>query len=122
MNESATIDTFDRIIGTIDGLPGVDKSRPTTVTTVAPIIGTAQTYVVQTYKGDEGFTAFIQMVESGNSVRIALPPKVTAALYRQRDALVKTGRKRRARDRWDQLDPDEREAAVSRLRGARQSA
>jgi len=116
---SIEIDTFDRIIGTIDGLPGVDKSRPATVTTVAPIIGTSQTYVVQTYKTEDGFIGFVQMIEAGHSVRIALPSKVTAALYRQRDALVVTGRRRRARDRWDQLDPDQKDAHAARLRAVR---
>jgi hypothetical protein len=114
-----SIDQFDRIIGQIDGLPGIDKSRPTTVTTVMPILGSSQTYVVQTYKTDDGFMAFIQMISGETSVRIALPAKVTAALYRQRDSLVKTSRRRVARDRWDSMDPDQQQAHVTRLRGAR---
>jgi hypothetical protein len=116
MTEPRTIDSFDRLAATIDGLPGVDRSRPTTVTTVTPILGVSQTYVVQTYKTEDGFVAFIQTISAEGSIRIALPAKVTAALYRQRDALVTTSRKRRARDAWDNLDPDQREARVAQLR------
>ena len=111
-----SVDTFDRLAAQIDGLPGVDKSRPTTVTSVAPLLGVTQTYVVQTYKTEEGFLAFLQMVSAEGSIRVAIPPRVMAALYRQRDSLVATGRRRRGRDRWDQMDPAEREARVSQLR------
>ena len=109
-------DAFDRIIGTIDGLPGIRKSRPSTVVDVMPILGDAQTFVVQTYQDSDGFTAFIQAISGDGSFRIVLPPKVTAAIYRQRDALVKAGRKARGRDRWERLTEEEREAHVARLR------
>lgn len=116
MNDEKRVDAFDRIIGSIDGLPDVNKARPTTVTTVMPIIGNAQTYVVQTYKGEGGYYVFLQMVDAEGRARIAIPPKVAAALYRQRDALVKQSRRQRARDRWDNMTKDERDAQVTRLR------
>lgn len=114
-------DYFDRVIGAIDGLPGVDKSRPSTVTTVHPIIGDSQTAVVQTYKTDDGFIAFVQIGSAEQYTRVVLESKVMAALYRQRDALITTGRKRRARDAWEQMDPDQRDAHVTRLRAARKA-
>lgn len=114
-------DAFDRIIGTIDGLPGVSKARPSTVTTVMPILGNAQTYVVQTYKGDDGFYVFLQMVDAEGRARVAIPPKVAEAIYRQRDALVKTARKRRARDRWGNMTPEQREASVAHLRKTKEA-
>src|SRR5262245_10332685 len=116
------IDAFDRIIGAIDGLPDVAKARPSTVTTVLPIIGNSQTYVVQTYKDREGgFTVFLQMVDAEGRARLAIPPKVAAAIYRQREALVKLQRRQAGRDRWDNLSHAQREAAVTRLRGARKT-
>ena len=116
-DEIRTIDPFDRLLGLIDGLPDHSKTRPATVTTVTPLIGLAQTYVVQTYKDREGgYTVFLQMVDSHGRARIAIPPKVAAAIYRQRESLVKSGRRQRGRDRWDQMSDAEREAAVTRLR------
>jgi hypothetical protein len=115
-DEPRPIDTFDRIIGAIDGLPDTPKTRPATVTTVMPIIGRAQTYVVQTYKTDAGFQVFLQMVDAEGRARIAIPPKVAAAIYRQRDSLIATSRRQAGRDRWDNMSHADREAAVSRLR------
>jgi hypothetical protein len=113
-------DVFDRIIGAIDGLPGVTKARPTSVTTIMPILGNSQTYVVQTYKDDdEGFYVFLQMVDAEGRARIAIPPKVAAAIYRQRESLVRAGRKRRSRERWAELSPGERRARTAHLRRAK---
>jgi hypothetical protein len=116
MTDEPRRDAFDRIIGQIDGLPDVRKARPSTVTTVLPILGKSQTYVVQTYKTPEGFFAFVQMVDAEGRARVVLPPKVTAALYRQRDSLVKQQRRESAKDRWNNLSAEQREAAVTRLR------
>ena len=122
MQETQPLDPFDRIIGSIDGLPGVSKARPTSVTTVMPIIGHSQTYVVQTYMEEGKFFVFLQMVDAQGRARIAIPPKVAAAIYRQRDALVKAGRRRRAKERWENLAPEQRDANVARLREARRGA
>lgn len=111
-------DAYDRVIGAIDGLPDVHRARPTTVTSVLPIIGKSQTFVVQTYATEDGNYVFLQMIDAEGRVRIALPPKVTSAIYRQQSALVKTGRRNRARDRWDRLTPAERKARTSHLRPA----
>lgn len=113
-----TRDAFDRIIGAIEGLPDVTKARPTSVTTVMPIIGVSQTYVVQTYKTEEGFNVFLQMVDAEGRARIAIPPKVAAAIYRQREALIRAARKRAGQDRWANMTPEQRRANVTRLRGA----
>jgi hypothetical protein len=119
-DRTVTIDHFDRLIGTIDGLPNVTKSRPSTVTTVLPLIGLSQTFVVQSYKdADEGFYVFLQMVDAEGRARIALPPKVTAAIYRQQDALIRRSRRQAGRDRWDRMSEAEQDAHVTRLRKAR---
>ena len=119
-DRTVTLDHFDRLIGTIDGLPDITKSRPSTVTTVLPMIGLSQTFVIQTYKdADEGYYIFLQMVDAEGRARIALPPKVAAAIYRQQEALVKRSRRQAGRDRWDRMSPGEQDAHVARLRDAR---
>ena len=117
MTDEPRRDAFDRIIGDIDGLPGVRKARPSTVTSVVPMLGRSQTYVVQTYRTEDGDYTFIQMVDAEGRARVVLPPKVTAALARQRDALTKAGRKERARERWADLTDEERREKVAHLRG-----
>jgi hypothetical protein len=95
MSESSFADNFDRVIGALHGLPEHEFSRPSTVTSVMPIIGRAQTYVVQTCRTPEGgYIGFLQMVDAEGRARIAIPAKVMNALYRQREGLVT--RKRRA--------------------------
>ena len=114
------MDVFDRVIGQIDGLPDVHKTRPTTVTTVVPMLGHSQTHVVQTYQNEEGeFTVFLQTVDAEGSTRLVIPAKVADAIYRQREALIKRGRTRRGRERWQAMAPEERRATVTRLQGAR---
>lgn len=119
-DEPRRIDHFDRIIGSVDGRQDVVSARPSTVTTVMPIIGRSQTYVVQTYKDpDVGNFLFLQMVDAEQGIRIAIPPKVTAAIYRQRDALVKASRRQTGRDRWANMTSQQRRAATDRLAAAR---
>lgn len=91
-------DTFNRVIGTLHDLPDVDHTRPTTVTTVHPLIGESATYVVQTYRQREsGDTIFLQTIDAGGSDRIVIPPKVADAIARQRDALTHRSRSRAAK-------------------------
>lgn len=112
-------DAFDRILGQIDGVPGVLKSRPSTVTSVLPIIGRSQTHVVQTYKTEDGFVGFVQMVDAEGRARIVLPPLVMNAIYRQREALVERARREAGRDRWRGMSPEDREASITRLRAGK---
>ena len=97
---------FDHVLGLIDGLPGGSKTRPTTVIATMPLIGNAQTFVVQTFKDAErGFVIFLQMVDSEGRARFVIPNKVALALYRQHAALAdrstpaSRARKRRSRER-----------------------
>ena len=54
-----------------------------------PIIGTTQTYVVQTYRNEDGgFTIFLQMVDAEGRARFIIPPRVAQAIYRQRQSLT----------------------------------
>jgi hypothetical protein len=81
-------------------------SKPTTVRTVTPIIGTSQTFTIQTYRQrEQGDTIFLECIDGEGSLRLAIPPKVAEAISRQRDALTNKSRakasKAAAQDRKD---------------------
>jgi hypothetical protein len=101
-----SIHPYDRLLGALDGLPDVVHTRPTTVRTITPLIGNAETWIDQTYRQlGQGDTVFLEAVSAQGSVRLALPPKVAAAIARQRDSLTKQNRrkasKQAAQDRMD---------------------
>lgn len=94
-----TADKFDRLLGSLIGIPDATKTKPTTCVVHTPLIGAAQTFIVQTFRVREvGDTIFIQYVDDEGSVRIAIPPEVAEAIARQRDALTTKIRKRVGRD------------------------
>jgi len=110
-------DPFDRILGTLTGLPDHRLSRASTVTTVMPILGNAQTYVVRTMRTDRGeYVGFVEMIDAVGKIRIAVPAKAMAALYRQRDSLAKQTRSSRGKERWREMSDEQRARTVSRLR------
>lgn len=90
-----SVDKFDLVMGSLTGLPDVTRTKESTINTVLPVVGAAQTFIVQTFRQREvGDTLFVVYVDGERSVRIVLPPKVTEAIARQRDALtVKVRRK-----------------------------
>jgi hypothetical protein len=91
---SAMPDEFDRLLGSLHGLPDVTTTKPSTMRTITPLLGTSQMFIVQTYRQrDRGDTVFLECVGKDGSIRLALPPQVTDAIARQRDAL--TGKARR---------------------------
>src|SRR5262245_59348134 len=92
-------DKFDRLIGSLRGLPDVTHTKPTTLAVFTPLLGLAQTFILQTYRQREiGDTIFLQYVDADTSVRIAIPPEVSDSIARQRDALTTKVRKRIGRD------------------------
>ena len=91
---SDRIDLFDRLVGSLDGLPDVRHTRPSTITSAIPMIGSVQTFVVQTYRQREaGDTILLQMIDSEGGDRIIIPPRVADAIARQRDALTHATRR-----------------------------
>ena len=94
-----TVDKFDRAIGSLQGIPDVTKSKPTTIVTASPLIGESQTFVVQTIRQPEvGDWVFIQYMDSSGSVRMAIPPKAADAIARQREAVTTKVRRRVAKE------------------------
>lgn len=102
MNEQQayrTVDKFDRLMGALVNLPDVTTTKPSTVVTVNPLIGEAQTLIIQTYRQrDVGDTIFLQYVDSEGRIRLAIPPAAAEAIARQRDALTTKNRKKAARE------------------------
>lgn len=92
------IDTFDRTFGSLEGLPGVLTTSQATVLTTTPLVGLADTFILQTVRHPElGDTIFVQALSAERSLRLVLPPKVAAVLLRQHDALTTRARQRGAR-------------------------
>lgn len=91
-------DLFDRTLGSLDGLPGVVATGQATIQTTTPLLGNAETFIVQTIRHPEiGETIFLQALSAGRSFRLVIPPKVAAVISRQHDALTKRARARGAR-------------------------
>ena len=102
-------DKFDRMLGQLDGLPGMAKTKPTTIRTVPPLgIGGSETFIIQTFRqagqGDEGddkspatFTVFVEAMCAHGVVRLVLPAAVADVIVRQRDALSGQARTRAAK-------------------------
>lgn len=90
MNDThMTISEFDRLVGALEGLPDVVKSKPTTVRAMLPLIGIARSFIVQTYRQrDKGDTIFLETVGAEGTIRIAIPPQVADAIARQRESLT----------------------------------
>lgn len=95
-----TVDKFDRLMGALVNLPDVTRTRPSTISVVSPLIGEAQTFIVETYRQREvGDTIFLQYVDGNGSVRIAIPPEAADAIARQRDALTTKVRRKIGKER-----------------------
>lgn len=101
MNDSQSHmpDEYDRLFGSLDGLPDVTKTKASTITVTPPLgIGGSRTFIVQTIRQkDVGDIVFLQTVGSNGSLRLALLPAVTDAVARQRDALSTLSRKKAGR-------------------------
>jgi hypothetical protein len=96
---------FDRAMGALVGIPDVLHSKPTTVRALVPIIGDAQTFIIQTFRQRDGneegavsdFTVFVEYVDDVGTVRLVLPPAVSRVIARQRDALTDRARSKTAK-------------------------
>jgi hypothetical protein len=102
-------DHYDRLLGTLDGLPGVLSTKPAIAQQVTPILGISQTFVVRTVRQQErdeqndnaapaAFTVFLEhTTRESRLIRIDLPPNVTDMNARQRDAKTAQAPKRTAK-------------------------
>lgn len=92
-------DAYDRQLGALHGLPDVVHTAVSTVRTVPPLgVGGTQVFVVQTYRQrDRGDSIFLEVVGGTGTVRLVIPPAVSAVIARQRDALTAKTRSRAAK-------------------------
>jgi hypothetical protein len=113
-------DLFDRLLGSLHGLPDVAHTRPATVRVITPLLGNSETFIVQTYRqAEQGDTIFLERSNRDGSLRIAIPAKVADVIARQRDALTAKSRSRAAkRAAQDRKDRGETPAFLRRPRGA----
>lgn len=97
MNDSSP-DLFDRMMGSLHGLPDIASTKPSTIRTVIPVVGTSELFIVQTFRQREvGDTIFLENVSNRGTVRIAIPPAISEAIARQRDALTGKTRSKAAK-------------------------
>lgn len=89
-------DIYDRMLGQLDGVPGVAKTNMTPLRVVPPLgVGGSHSYTVQTYRQKEiGDMIFVEWGSQDGLIRLVLPPAVANAIARQRDQL--TAKVRRA--------------------------
>ena len=92
-------DEYDRIYGSLDGLPDVTRTIPSTVIQTPPLgVGGVRTFFIQTARqSGVGDTIFIQTVGPDGGTRMVLGSKVAAAIAAQRDSLTTLVRKKHGR-------------------------
>ena len=93
------VDVFDRTIGGLHGLPDVTAVKTSVTRVVPPFgVGGTQLYVVQTYRQQEqGDTIFLEHVSETGTVRLVIPPQVSAVIARQREQLTAKTRSKAAK-------------------------
>lgn len=97
-DESHMPDAYDRLLGALDGLPDVVSCKPSTVRVTTPLLGNAETWIIQTIRQNEkGDVIFLERVDRAGSIRIAIPPAVANTIARQRDALTAKSRSKAAK-------------------------
>ena len=89
---------FDRLIGSLHGLPDLVSAKATTLRVVPPLGLGSHTYIVQTFRQkDSGDTIFIEHVSADGTTRMVVPPQVSDTIARQREQLTMKNRKRAGR-------------------------
>jgi len=93
------VDAFDRTMGLLHGLPDVTEVKTSVTRVVPPFgVGGTQLYVVQTYRQKEqGDTIFLEHVSETGTVRLVIPPQVSAVIARQREQLTTKTRSKAAK-------------------------
>lgn len=87
-----TISKYDLTYGSVIDI-GL-ATKPTTIETVQAVTGISESFIIQRVRTEHGDYLFIKSVGVEGLIRLALPPKVTAAIDRHGVALTKRNRKR----------------------------
>lgn len=100
---SAMPDEFDRLLGVLDGLPDVVKTKPATHRAMPFMgVGGSALFIVSTVRQQfedkpSRDTIFLERVNASGTVRVVLPAEVADMIARQRDALAGKTRSKSAR-------------------------
>lgn len=89
--EDHSISKYDRLRG---GLEGVALfSRQSTIRNIQNITGRAETFIIETGRHEElGDFIFIECLDEGQPVRLALPPRAANIIAAQRESLTRRRR------------------------------
>lgn len=89
------LSAFDRKLGEFLGLNDCVSSASTVIREVPTLgIGGTETFIVQTVRQkDVGDYVFVERISDDGTVRLVLPPSVTAAIARQRDSTIAKNRR-----------------------------
>lgn len=88
MDTDNTVSKYDRLRGSLEGVAVF--SKPSTVQNIEIITGKEETYVVETGRlAEKGDYIFVRCMDDSGVTRLAMPPKVAAAIARQRESLSK---------------------------------
>jgi len=86
-------DPFDIALSNLTGHPNGAHTQPSVVQS-QDHYGNVTSFMVQTVKWEDGITVFVTQVNAERSARFVLPPKVTAVIARQADAVSLMVRRR----------------------------
>lgn len=91
------VSKYDRRYGAL--IDAFLHTKPSTIKVHETITGRSETFIVQTVRHEEqGDYIFVECIDETGTTRLALPPKVSAAIASQKDSLTtrrrKTGAKR----------------------------
>lgn len=83
--------TINRLRGGMQGVALFTKAS--TIKNITQITGKSETFIIETARHDElGDFIFIECLDEGVPVRLALPPKVANLIASQRDSLTRRRR------------------------------
>lgn len=82
----------------VAGMPDAIRKRTTVIVAADLQEDLRETYVIEAVAVESGVYTFLEVIDKeGQAHRLALPPKVTAAILRMREAITAAKRKRGGR-------------------------
>ena len=97
MDNDNKVSKYDRQRGALTGVAVFAK--PTTIKHVEDVTGFATTWVVEVGRHHElGHFAFVEMLDGNAVTKMALPPKVIAAIIRQQATILKMLQRRSGKE------------------------
>jgi hypothetical protein len=86
MEQEKTISKFDRAVASKLDSNNI-HTKATTIENIERITGSAETFIVQTIRVEDGDYVSLKYLDNDGAMRILLPPKVVNTIVRQRESL-----------------------------------